>query len=51
MDWSLDRRTFFYIDSLARSVDAFDYEPTSGLVGKRVLRPQLLRLVAALKGD
>lgn len=34
MDWSLDHRTFFYIDSLAMSVDAFDYELTSGLIGK-----------------
>lgn len=52
MDWSLDHKTFFYIDSLALSVDAFDYEPTSGLVGKCVLKLQLiLRLLISFKGD
>lgn len=52
MDWSLDHKTFFYIDSLALSVDAFDYEPTSGLVGKCLLKLQLtLRLLISFKGD
>ncbi|CAJ1087542.1 regucalcin [Xyrichtys novacula] len=35
MDWSLDQRTFFYIDSLALSVDAFDYDITTGQLGNR----------------
>ncbi|CAM2106824.1 unnamed protein product [Caretta caretta] len=26
LDWSLDHKTFFYIDSLSYSVDAFDYD-------------------------
>ncbi|XP_070711720.1 regucalcin [Pempheris klunzingeri] len=35
MDWSLDQRTFFYIDSLSLTVDAFDYDSTSGHLGNR----------------
>ncbi|XP_061572214.1 regucalcin isoform X2 [Cololabis saira] len=35
MDWSLDNRTFFYIDSLSRTVDAFDYDLDSGHLGNR----------------
>eukprot|EP00066_Takifugu_rubripes_P003842 XP_003966758.1 PREDICTED: regucalcin [Takifugu rubripes] len=35
MDWSLDHRTFFYIDSLALTIDAFDYDSDSGLIGNR----------------
>lgn len=30
LDWSLDNRTFFYIDSLSYSVDAFDYDLQTG---------------------
>lgn len=38
MDWSLDQKTFFYIDSLSLTVDAFDYDTNSGEIGiNRVL--------------
>lgn len=33
LDWSLDHRTFFYIDSLSYSVDAFDYDLQTGKIG------------------
>lgn len=32
LDWSLDHRTFFYIDSLSYSVDAFDYDLHTGAI-------------------
>ncbi|XP_051797957.1 regucalcin-like [Acanthochromis polyacanthus] len=35
LDWSLDQKTFFYIDSLALTVDAFDYDATTGKIGNR----------------
>ncbi|XP_075951043.1 regucalcin isoform X2 [Anarhichas minor] len=35
LDWSLDQKTFFYIDSLSLTVDAFDYDSTSGHIGNR----------------
>nr|XP_040049170.1 regucalcin isoform X1 [Gasterosteus aculeatus aculeatus]XP_040049180.1 regucalcin isoform X1 [Gasterosteus aculeatus aculeatus] len=35
MDWSLDQKTFFYIDSLSLTVDAFDYDTNSGEIGNR----------------
>ncbi|XP_034411270.1 regucalcin [Cyclopterus lumpus] len=35
MDWSLDQKTFFYIDSLSLTVDAFDYDSHSGHIGNR----------------
>ncbi|XP_052520814.1 regucalcin [Tympanuchus pallidicinctus] len=35
LDWSLDHRTFFYIDSLTYSVDAFDYDLQTGKIGNR----------------
>ncbi|KAJ4918910.1 hypothetical protein JOQ06_003369 [Pogonophryne albipinna] len=35
MDWSLDQKTFFYIDSLSLTVDAFDYDSDSGRLGNR----------------
>lgn len=35
MDWSLDQRTFFYIDTLSLSVDAFDYDVNAGNLGNR----------------
>ncbi|XP_034722192.1 regucalcin-like [Etheostoma cragini] len=34
LDWSLDQKTFFYIDSLSLSVDAFDYDLETGDIGK-----------------
>lgn len=37
LDWSLDQKTFFYIDSLSLTVDAFDYDSTSGHIGNCVL--------------
>ncbi|XP_015256885.1 regucalcin [Cyprinodon tularosa] len=35
MDWSDDLKTMFYIDSLALSVDAFDYDSSTGQLGNR----------------
>ncbi|XP_031163500.1 regucalcin isoform X2 [Sander lucioperca] len=35
LDWSLDQKTFFYIDSLSLTVDAFDYDPTTGNICNR----------------
>uniref|UniRef100_A0A3B5MRJ3 Regucalcin n=1 Tax=Xiphophorus couchianus TaxID=32473 RepID=A0A3B5MRJ3_9TELE len=35
MDWTADLKTLFYIDSLAMSVDAFDYNSASGNLGNR----------------
>jgi sugar lactone lactonase YvrE len=33
--WSLDRKTMYFIDSLAHSVDAFDYDDATGEIGNR----------------
>ncbi|XP_003218839.1 regucalcin [Anolis carolinensis] len=35
LDWSLDHRTFFYIDSLSYHVDAFDYDLQTGKLSNR----------------
>lgn len=35
LDWSLDAKTFFYIDSLSLTVDAFDYDSNTGHLGNR----------------
>lgn len=35
LEWSLDGKTFYYIDSLAFKVEAFDYESTGGLISNR----------------
>uniref|UniRef100_A0A1A8UWU3 Regucalcin n=1 Tax=Nothobranchius furzeri TaxID=105023 RepID=A0A1A8UWU3_NOTFU len=35
LEWSLDQKTFFYIDSLALSVDAFDYNSSTGHLSNR----------------
>ncbi|NXU80919.1 RGN protein, partial [Oreotrochilus melanogaster] len=35
LDWSLDHKTFYYIDSLSYSVDAFDYDLQTGKIGNR----------------
>ncbi|XP_074482626.1 regucalcin isoform X1 [Sebastes fasciatus] len=35
LDWSLDQRTLFYIDSLSLTVDAFDYNSNTGHLGNR----------------
>ncbi|XP_053710045.1 regucalcin [Synchiropus splendidus] len=35
LDWSLDQKTFFYIDSLAFTVDAFDCDINSGQLSNR----------------
>lgn len=38
LDWSLDHRTFYYIDSLTYLVEAFDYDiNTGGLSNRRVV--------------
>lgn len=34
MEWSSDQKTFFYIDSLSLTVDALDYDITTGIMGK-----------------
>ncbi|XP_076026835.1 regucalcin [Genypterus blacodes] len=35
LDWSLDQQTFFYIDSLALTVDAFNYNTHTGHMSNR----------------
>jgi sugar lactone lactonase YvrE len=35
LDWSRDGRTFYFIDSLSRSVDAFDFDPADGTLANR----------------
>uniref|UniRef100_A0A3Q3XQZ0 Regucalcin n=1 Tax=Mola mola TaxID=94237 RepID=A0A3Q3XQZ0_MOLML len=35
LDWSSDHKTFFYIDSLSLTVDAFDYDSNTGHIGNR----------------
>ncbi|KAM3857172.1 regucalcin [Diretmus argenteus] len=35
LDWSPDQRTFFYIDSLSFTVDAFDYDTHTGQLSNR----------------
>nr|XP_033804624.1 regucalcin isoform X4 [Geotrypetes seraphini] len=35
LDWSLDHKTFFYIDSLSYAVDAFDYDVTTASISNR----------------
>lgn len=35
LDWSLDQKTFYYIDSLALTVDAFDYDSNTGHIDNR----------------
>lgn len=35
LDWSLDQKTFFYIDSLSLTVDALDYNVHTGIMGNR----------------
>ena len=32
LDWSLDHKIFYYIDSLSYSVDAFDYDLQTGKI-------------------
>lgn len=35
LDWSPDGGTFYYIDSMRRSVDAFDFDPFRGSLSRR----------------
>ena len=35
LEWSLDGKTFYYIDSLAFKVEAFDYEASGGVLSNR----------------
>ncbi|MBV9445793.1 MAG: SMP-30/gluconolactonase/LRE family protein [Streptosporangiaceae bacterium] len=35
LDWTDDRRTFYFADSLSGGVDAFDCDPGSGALGER----------------
>ncbi|XP_032961825.1 regucalcin isoform X2 [Rhinolophus ferrumequinum] len=36
LDWSLDHKIFYYIDSLSYCVDAFDYDLPTGKIWKRL---------------
>lgn len=36
LDWSLDHKIFYYIDSLSYSVDAFDYDLHTGQICKNI---------------
>nr|XP_027215029.1 regucalcin-like [Penaeus vannamei] len=33
--WSLDRKTFYFVDSHPRTIDAFDYDDESGAISNR----------------
>ena len=35
LEWSVDGNTFYYIDSLAYKVEAFDYEAVGGVISNR----------------
>ncbi len=35
LDWTDDDRTMYYIDSLAHGIDAFDFDPAAGAIGRR----------------
>ena len=35
MDWSPDGKTFYFTDSLTQSVDAFDFDATTGMISGR----------------
>ncbi len=35
LGWSPDDRTFYYVDTMAGGIDAFDYEPDEGIVSGR----------------
>jgi len=37
IDWSPDGRTAYYVDSATRCIDAFDYDASAGLAGRRTL--------------
>ncbi len=39
LDWTDDRRVFYYSDSLAGGVDVFDTDPDTGALGARRRRP------------
>lgn len=40
MDWSLDGRTMYYVDSATRQIDAFDFDPDMGeLSARRTFAP------------
>lgn len=47
MDWSLDSAVMYYVDSLAHSVDAFDFDAASGEISNR----RVLIRVAPEDGD
>lgn len=40
LDWSLDHRTFYHIDSLDRCVRAYDYQMETGEIGRIPYAPR-----------
>uniref|UniRef100_UPI00398EC3A3 regucalcin-like n=1 Tax=Pristiophorus japonicus TaxID=55135 RepID=UPI00398EC3A3 len=51
LDWSLDHKTFYYIDSLSFAVDAFDYDLHSGKISNRRLMYKLEQAEAIPDGQ
>jgi sugar lactone lactonase YvrE len=41
MDWSLDGRTMYYVDTPTRRIDAFSFDPDAGLISERRAFAQL----------
>ncbi|MBB5640474.1 SMP-30/gluconolactonase/LRE family protein [Cryobacterium roopkundense] len=50
LDWSPDGRTFYYVDSLTRQIDAYDFEPGTGTLRRRRTLVKTPGLVATPDG-